>query len=266
MSNPISLPKRSAWASQVLVIKALFNREITTRFGEYQLGFVWMLLEPLLSVIVIGFLMGSFGGRAVPEIPYPFFVLNGKLLLNLFTGPLNSSINAMRSNKGLLIYPSVRALDPFIARFVYELMTTLFSFTVFCIIGMWIGIDVSLGSLDTLAACYLITWLMGCGLGLILAVATAYYKEVEKIVDIILSPLVFVSAVMFPTAALPTSLQNILLFNPLVHVVELSRKALFPFYNAADTNLFYPFSVAIVVVALGLMLFHSNRNFLSQQT
>ena len=128
-----------------------------------------MLLEPLLSVLIIGFLIGSFGGRAVPEIPYPFFVLNGKLLLNLFTGPLNSSINAMKANKGLLIYPNVRALDPFIARFVYELMTTLFSFSVFCVVGMWIGIDVSLGHLDTLAACYLITWLMGCGLGLILA-------------------------------------------------------------------------------------------------
>lgn len=266
MFNPISLPKRSAWSSQVLVIKALFKREVTTRFGEYQLGFVWMLVEPLLSVLVIGFLIGSFGGRAVPEIPYPFFVLNGKLLLNLFTGPLGCSINAMRANKGLLIYPNVRALDPFIARFVYELTTTLFSFTVFCVIGMWIGINVSLANLDTLAACYLITWLMGCGLGLILAVATAHYKEVEKIVDIILSPLVFVSAVMLPTTALPTSLQHILLYNPMVHVVELSRKALFPFYNAGDTNLFYPFSVAIVVVALGLMLFNSNRNFLSQQT
>lgn len=266
MFNPISLPKRSAWASQVLVIKALFNREITTRFGEYQLGFIWMLLEPLLSVLVIGFLMGSFGGRAVPEIPYPFFVLNGKLLLNLFTGPLSSSVNAMKANKGLLIYPNVRALDPFIARFVYELMTTLFSFTVFCVIGMWIGIKVSLASLDLLAACYLITWLMGCGLGLILAVATAHYKEVEKIVDIILSPLMFISAVMFPMSVLPTSLQNILLFNPLVHVIELSRKALFPFYYAEGTDLFYPFAIAVVVVALGLMLFHSNRNFLSQQT
>ena len=35
MFNPISLPKRSAWASQILVIKALFNREVITRFGEY---------------------------------------------------------------------------------------------------------------------------------------------------------------------------------------------------------------------------------------
>lgn len=266
MFNPISLPRRSAWASQVLVIKALFNREVTTRFGEYQLGFIWMLVEPLISVLVIGFLVGSFGGRAVPEIPYPFFVLNGKLLVNLFTGSLGSSINAIKSNKGLLIYPNVRALDPFIARFFYELMTTLFSFVVFCLIGMWIGIKVSLGNLDTLAACYLITWLMGCGIGLILAVASAHYKEVEKLVEIILSPLVFISAVMFPTAALPTHLQNILLLNPLVHVVELSRKALFPFYNAADTSLFFPFSVAVVVLAFGLMLFNSNRNFLSQQT
>ena len=265
MSKPIPLPSHSPWTSQILVIRALLGREVTTRFGEYQLGFVWMLLEPLLSVLVIGILLGSFAGRAAPEIPYPFFVLNGKLLLNLFTGSLGCSMNAMKANQGLLIYPSVRALDPFLSRFCYELLTTLFSFAVFCIVGMWMGIEVSLGNLGTLAACYLITWLMGCGIGLIVTVATAHYKEVEKIVDIILSPLLFVSAVMFPMSALPKSIQGILLYNPLVHVIELSRKALFPFYDSGGTELFYPFSITIVVLAFGLMLFNSNRNFMSQQ-
>lgn len=265
MSNPIPLPQRSRWSSQVLVIRALFAREITTRFGEYQLGFIWMLLEPLLSVLVIGVLLGSLGGRAVPEIPYPFFVLNGKLLLNLFTGPLSSSLNAMRANRGLLIYPNVRALDPFLARFFYELLTTLFSFTVFCIVGMWMGIELSLGSLHILGSCYLITWLMGCGMGLILAVACAHFKEVEKIVAIVLAPMMFISAVMFPISAMPPTIQNLLLYNPLVHTIELSRKALFPFYHAEGASLFYPFTVAVVVVAFGLTLFHSNRNFMSQQ-
>lgn len=265
MFNPIPLPRHSPWISQILVIRALLNREVATRFGQYQLGFVWMLLEPILSVLVIGVLFGTLAGNSVPDIPYPFFVLNGKLLLNLFTGSLTSSMNAMRANKGLLIYPNVRALDPFLARYFYELLTTLFSFTVFCLVGVWLGIEVSLGALDRLAACYLITWLMGCGFGLIFAVAAAHFKEMEKVVTILLSPLLFISAVMFPMSAMSTSIQRLLLLNPLVHVIELSRKALFPFYHAGGTELYFPFTVAVVVVALGLTLFHSNRNFMSQQ-
>jgi capsular polysaccharide transport system permease protein len=265
MFRPIPLPNHSPWASQILVIRALFKREIVTRFGEYKLGFLWMLLEPVLSVVVIGLLMGSIAGRAVPEIPYAFFVLNGKLLLNLFTGPIYSSMSAVGSNQGLLVYPSVRALDTFLARFVYELLTTLFSFTLFCVIGMWIGIEISLGSLDILAGCYLITWLMGCGFGLIFAVAAAHYKEVEKIVDVVLSPMMFISAVMFPMSGLPTSIQKILLYNPLVHPIEMSRNALFPHYYAEGASLFFPFTIAIITVAVGLTLFQGNRTIMSEQ-
>ena len=265
MFHPISLPRHSPWSSQVLVIRALFTREIATRFGQYRLGFVWMLLEPVLSVLVIGVLLGPLSGRAVPDIPFAFFVLNGKLLLNLFTGPIGTSMSALKSNKGLLIYPNVRPLDPFLARYFYELLTTLFSFAVFTGIGMWMGIEISLGRLEVLAACYLLTWLMGCGLGLIFAVAAAYYKEVEKIIDVLLAPMVFISAVMFPLAALPQSLQRTLLWNPLVHPIEQARKALFPFYHAGDTGLYYPFTVAVVTLGIGLALFHSSRDFMTQQ-
>ena len=265
MFHPITLPRRSPWRSQILVIQALFRREIATRFGEYHLGFVWMLLEPLLSVLVIGVLLGSITGRGVTDIPFAFFVLNGKLLLNLFTGPIESSMSALKANKGLLIYPNVRPLDPLLARFFYELLTTLFSFMVFTIVGMWMGIKISLGQLEVLANCYLLTWLMGCGLGLICAVATAHYKEMQKIVDVILAPLVFISAVMFPISALPTSLQRMLLWNPLIHPIEQARKALFPFYHAGETELFYPFSVAVITLGIGLVLFHNNRDFMTQQ-
>lgn len=264
-SVPIPLPKHSRWISQYLVIRALLSREIATRFGEYKFGFFWMLFEPILGVIVIGLIIGAIAQRSVPEIPYAFFLLNGMLMLKLFTGPLNSAVNAINSNQGLLVYPSVKPLDPFIARFLFNLITTVFSFTFFCLIGMWLGIRLSFGSLHILAAAHLLAWLTGCGLGLIFGVAAAHYKEVDKIVPILQRPLLFVSAVLFPTAQLPEATQHLLFLNPLVHSIELGRKALFPFYSVNGANLLYPSICAIIVLAIGLTLFHNNRNFLTQR-
>jgi capsular polysaccharide transport system permease protein len=265
MFRPIPLPKHSPLASQILVTRALFQREITTRFGEYRLGFIWMLAEPLLSVLVIGVLFGPFIGTSCKDMPFAFFILNGKLLLNLFTGPIECGVAALRSNKGLLIYPNVRPLDPFLARYFYELLTTFFAFTVFTIIGMWMGIVISFSQFHTLAACYLLTWLMGCGIGLIIAVASAHYKELEKVTDVILAPLFLVSAVMFPISSLPGKFQKLILYNPLVHPIEQARKALFPTYHAGDTELYYPFVVAIVTLSIGLVVFHANRDFMTRQ-
>jgi capsular polysaccharide transport system permease protein len=258
----VAIPKHSAWRVQVLVIRALLRREAVTRFGKYRLGFIWMLLEPLLGVIVLGIIFGSFIARSVPEIPYPFFLLNGMLMLKLLTGPMNAGINAIGANRGLLVYPSVRPLDPFLARFLFELFTTLFSFAVFCGVGAWMGMEFSMAYLQLLAACFLLTWLLGCGLGLIFGVAAAYFNEAEKIVSVLQRPLLFVSAVMFPTHALPESAQNILHYNPLVHTIELSRKALFPYYHAGDVNLLYPTIMAVVFFSIGIVLFRNHRNFL----
>ena len=265
MYTPIPIPKHSPWVTQVLVIKALLRREMSTRFGEYRLGFFWMLFEPLLGVLVIGVLIGSLAQRAVPEIPYPFFLLNGMLLSKLLTGSMNTGINAIGANQGLLVYPAVRPLDTFMARFLFELFTTMFSYALFCVLGMFFGVFVSLGHLEIIFACHLLTWFTGCGLGLIFGVASAHYSEVDKIVMVLQRPLIFVSAVLFPIASTTGAVQEKLLFNPLVHTIELSRKALFPYYNAGGTTLSYPALVAIVALAVGLTLFHGHRNFLSQR-
>jgi capsular polysaccharide transport system permease protein len=265
MYSPIPIPKHSPWVTQVLVIRALLKREVSTRFGAYRLGFFWMLVEPLLGVLVIGVLIGTLAQRTVPEIPYPFFLLNGMLLIKLLTGPMNMGINAIGSNTGLLVYPSVRPLDTFIARFLFELLTTLFSYALFCILGMFFGIFVSLGHLEVVLACHLITWGIGCGLGLIFGVASAHFAETDKVVMVLQRPLLFVSAVLFPAAAATGQMHDLLLYNPLVHTIEQSRSALFPYYNSGETTLTYPAVCAVVLLSIGLTLFHCNRNFLSQQ-
>lgn len=264
MPTPIRIPKRSPLVIQYLVISALLKREMTTRFGKFRLGFFWMIVEPLLSVIVLGVIIAPLVGKTVPEIPFGFFLLFGKMLLNAFTAAMNNGIGTVGVNQGLLVYPTVKPLDTFIVKFLYVILTSIFSFTLFCIVGMWLGFKISLASLDILMACYLITWLMGCGLGLIFGVAAAYFKEVEKIVKVLQSPLMIVSAVIFPLSALPSDAQKLLLYNPLVHTIELSRHAGYPYYHIDGPNLFYPFVCAVVVLSVGLTLFHGNRHYLSQ--
>lgn len=265
MSHLVQIKKRSPWVTQVLVIRALLQREVATRFGKYKLGFLWMLLEPLISTIMLGLIIGGIVGRSVSEIPYVFFLLNGRILLQLFTGCLNAGVMTISSNQGLLVYKTVRPLDSFLSRFIFQFLTTSFSFVLFCCISMWLGVSLSLYHLHVLLVAGLLTWIFGCGVGLIFGVAAAYTKEVEKIVMIIQSPLLFISSVFIPITSLPEYAQKVLLHNPLVHTIELSRQAIFPYYHPGNTNLLYPFCVAITTLAIGLIVFHINKSFLSQR-
>jgi len=116
----IRIKQHSAFQTQLYVIKALLKREIVTRFGKYKLGILWMFVDPLMSVIVLGLLLGPLIGRSSGEIPYAFFLLCGFMMLKSVTGPLNMGIGAISSNKGLLVFKQVQPLDPFITRFIGE--------------------------------------------------------------------------------------------------------------------------------------------------
>ena len=87
---PVDIPRRSPWTNQKLVLIALLHREAITRFGKYKLGVLWMVVEPLISVIVLGLLLGPIVGRTAPDMPYAFFLLNGFMLLDAFSGPMSA--------------------------------------------------------------------------------------------------------------------------------------------------------------------------------
>ncbi len=262
---PVAIPKRSPWTNQRLVLGALLHREAVTRFGEYKLGLLWMLLEPLVSVIVLGLLLGPIVGRTARDMPYPFFLLHGFVLLQTFSGPLMAGMKAIDANAGLLVFPKVQPLDLLLARFLFELVSSLLSFSAFCLLGVWFGISLSLDNLHVLLACFLLTWLTGCGFGLMCCVGTAQFPAVEKIVAFVKRPLMFLSCVLYPYFDLPEEAQKALALNPLTHTIELSRKSLFPFYHLGDLNLQYPALCAIVVLAFGICIFRNHRHFLTQQ-
>jgi len=135
----IRIEKHSAFQTQCFVIKALFKREIVTRFGKYKLGVLWMFVDPLVSVIVLGFILGPLIGRTSGDIPYAFFLLCGFMMLKTLTGPINMGIGAISSNQGLLVFRQVQPLDPFLARFFFELASNSIAFTAFCLLGSWFG-------------------------------------------------------------------------------------------------------------------------------
>ena len=261
----IRIREQSPWRSQVLVTKALLQREFITRFGKYKLGVIWVFVDPLLSVLVIGVLLGPLIGRSTGEIPYAFFLLCGFMLLNLCTGSINASLGAINANQGLLVFKKVQPLDPFIARFIFQLLTVGSALVIFCLTAAWFGTFLSTDRLPEAAACIIITWLIGSGIGLCSGIAVIKFKELEKIISYAMRPMIFVSAVLFPIDSIPPEIAKYLLYNPLVHTIEYLRMTLFPIYKANNVNLYYPAAWALCSCVCGLMSYRNNRHFLTQR-
>src|SRR5579884_2661625 len=74
----------AAWRTQRRVISALMMRELITRFGRENIGFLWIMVEPLLFAVFVGILWSFMKGPEEHGIGIVAFVASGYIPLVMF--------------------------------------------------------------------------------------------------------------------------------------------------------------------------------------
>ena len=243
-----------ALATQLQILNALVLRETRTRFGRHRLGYVWALLEPVLFIAMFGTIYMLLDRTMPAGLPLAPFLATGFLPFLAFNKIKTQSMNAVSGNKGLLFYPDVRPLDLVVARVVLELATYL---TVFAIIMGAVAIVDERFQVDSLLLTMVgfgLTAGLGLGLGLVLCGLSTFSLAIERLAPAMTRPLFWVSALFFSTNELPTDAQNVVLLNPLLHAIELTRDGWFTGYHVPQVNVLYPAAWMLVLLYFGLTL------------
>jgi capsular polysaccharide transport system permease protein len=72
--------------------------------------------------------------------------------------------------------------------------------------------------------------------------------------------LYFVTGVIFPVHLLPQEYLDWLLWNPMLHLIELSRHSFMPQYRPLDgVNLLYPLGCTLLFLTIGLAQYRIKR-------
>lgn len=246
---------RSGIEVQRAALKSLFLREIRTRFGKFRLGYFWAVLEPAAHLLVMMAIFGFIMHRTMPDISFPVFLLNGIIPYFIFTNITNRSIGAIEANQGLFNYRPVKPIDTIIARASLE---TLIYATVYLLLMavVWVlGEEFSVTNVLKLVFSWFLLIIFSCGLGLIFMVLGKTFPEIAKFLPIVLKPLYFISCIMFPIHSVPKEYWHYLLWNPIVHAVELSRESVVAGYSTDGVSLGYLMVSALLMLFVGLALY-----------
>ena len=244
---------------QFEVISALILRETRTRFGAHQLGYLWAFIEPILWILTFH-MMFTITGRSAPYgMDIVSFIATGMIPYQIFRETTERASKAVDANKALLFYPQVRPLDLVFSRAILEgltLTTVLLVLLGFngLVLGHW-AVDDPLAVLGALT----LSTLFGCGFGLVVGALSVYSPSVPKIVGPMLRPMFWISGIFFNANALPSSVRDAMLWNPMLHIVELSRGAYFSSYQAEHASIHFVCTWIISLLAVGLLLERSAR-------
>ncbi|MCW7538938.1 ABC transporter permease [Aquabacterium sp. A7-Y] len=253
--------KRTPWQVQRAVLFALFVRELKTRFGGRWLGVFWVLLEPLAHLTILVLIFGFIRHRVLPGVEFPVFLLTGLVPFFLFKNLTLRLMESITSNQGLFGYRQVKPFDPLVSRAMLEV--SLYSVVYLIMLGVlgWLGFTfLPVRPLELLAISVLLI-LMGASLGLLFAVTTHEFPHARSFVRIVFMPLYLMSGVVFPVSALPPSVLPWLLWNPVLHAIEISRGYFFAQYHVIPSvSGTYVAAITLIVLALGMSLYRVRRH------
>lgn len=250
------LKPRGGAQVMLVAIRALFLRELQTRFGQYRLGYLWILLEPLLTIGVLMVLFGAIMQRTLPNIPFVVFLLNGMVPFFMFRSGVSKSLGAAQSNKGLFSYRPVKPIDALIARNLLELFLSFSTYIFFSAVFLWIGYEISFDQIPILMAYWLLLFILMFSLSLIFMVLGDFSSEMNKFASVLFFTLYFLSAIIYPIQIIPSQYREYLLYNPLIHIFEPMRHAVAPAYPLVEgISLGYVLAWILVSMFIGLLLY-----------
>lgn len=263
-STAVSALKNSA-RIQGRVIGALFLREVITRYGRHNIGFLWLFVEPMiftLGVTAIWTALRSFHGSS---LPIAAFALTGYSTVLLWRNMPSRCIGAIVPNYSLLHHRYVKVIDIFASRVLLEAVGATISFAVlsFFFVNLeWFGPPEDM--LKVTLAWALLAWFGGA-----LATLLGSLNELSEIVDKFWHPMSYLmlplSGAAFSVDALPPTAQAYALWIPMVNGVELLREGFFGSQYRAHYDVSYLFVVNLVLTFLALYFVRAASSGLKEE-
>ena len=240
-------------------IVALILREMASTYGRNPGGYVWAILQPMGTLIVL-----SVGFSLLLRAPslgtnFMMFYATGMLPFQFYGEMAQKSARALNYSRSLLAYPRMTWIDAVISRSVLAVLTQA---AVLCVVMTGIiqfyDLHPTIDVIPMLHA-VAIAALLGIGVGLNNAVLFGLFPVWKTIWQIVTRPLFLASAVLYIVEDLPVSVQTIMVWNPLAHVTGLGREAFYSTYDPSYVSLRYCYGLALVLVLSGLVFMRAKH-------
>jgi ABC-type polysaccharide/polyol phosphate export permease len=234
----------------------LVKRNIKLTYRRSILGVFWTFISPLLYTVVLTIVFSVLFQRSIEN--YPVYLISGKLIFDFFAKGTRS---AMGSLKGASTLKRV-----YVPKYIYPLSRVVGNYVMF-----WISLAVLVVMIIVtqvpfdLHMFYVIvpiglSFFLVLGVGLTLSTVNVFFRDMEHLWSVILTILMWTSAIFYPASTVPEKYRFILDFNPLFSLINMSRNALL--YGKAPSLMSVAFvsGIAIFFIILGTLLLYKYQD------
>ena len=261
---PTRLSRRTARPTLWRAVCALILREMATTHGRVPGGYIWAVAEPLLGIALLSAIFAISFHTPMLGSSFPLFYATGLLPFLAFSDITGKLAQALTFSRPLFAYPAVGVLDALLARFVLAAGTQMAVASLLLSGILFLSETRATPDIPHLAQAAGLLLVLSLGIGAFNCLLTGLLPLWQRIWSIGMRPMFLISGVFFTLEAVPLPWRDLLWWNPLVQIVGLVRRGLYPGYDAAYVSPPYVLALglgAALLAGIGLMRWH--RDILS---
>jgi ABC-type polysaccharide/polyol phosphate export permease len=254
-NRPPSITSRlgQVWRYREL-LDSLIVRNLKVKYQRSLLGFVWTLVNPLLTVSILVVVFSHVIRIQIPN--YWAFLLSGYFVWNFMLQTLNTGTYIFAEHSRLtrsVAFPSeilvFGAAGSRLLEYMAETVLVLLALALF----HHHGVPASFALLPVLLVIQL---LLAIGLALPIATLSVFYYDVTHALPIALTTLFYLSPVFYPARMVPEAARDLYFLNPIAGLLTLYHHVLYLGQMPPLSLLLGTFAAALAIYGLGHALFN----------
>jgi capsular polysaccharide transport system permease protein len=261
MADTVLRKLREGWRIQLRVIHALMIRELHTRFGRENIGFLWIMVEPLLFAGLVAIIWRFMKGPEEHGIGIVAFVITGYIPITLFRHGVSRSVSIFVANSSLMYHRQVKIVDFVFVRFLIELLGSMMAYVFIGSVLIFFDQFPIPANPGLLLAGWALYALFVLSLCFMVAPLSEMSEVLEKFMPVVTYVMIPFSGLFTMASWLTPKLRGYLLWSPFVNGMEMMRKGIWGEQITAYYNIWNPLACSLVAMVIGLALCrHVRRN------
>jgi lipopolysaccharide transport system permease protein len=254
-SGLFELRLREVWAYRELLYFFVW-RDVKIRYKQTAIGVLWVVLQPVLTMLVFTLFFGRLAKLAPQGIPAPVFYFAALVPWTYFAYALQMTTNVVVDNQRLITKVYFPRLILPISSALSGLVDFAIGFVVLVVFTLAYGIRPTLAAL-WVPVLLLLAFFTALGVGLWLSALNALYRDVRYVVPFLINFWMFASPVAYASSIVPQRWRWLYGLNPMAGVIDGFRWAMTG--HGQPPGLILIVSAAAVALVLLGGLFFFNR-------
>ena len=237
-----------------------FKRNYTTRYKQTILGPLWLVLNPLITVLLYAFIFGKIAGLSTVGVPHLLFYLCSNSIWAFFATCITETANTFTANSaimGKVYFPRLIMPISSVLTGMMDLLIQVIMLTVAIVIYLVCGTSLHIGLSVLLVPVLIIqVAMLGLGCGIIVAALTTKYRDLIILVGFGVQLWMYASPVVYTASLIPKDYQKLYFLNPMASILTCWRSAILGVEEYPWTSWGISWICTIVLLLIGILLFN----------